>query len=421
MEIKMVNVMNKLIYLELEIKRKIRLLPHIILGTIALTMVVGVVAFCSGKMLYSNKMASDKKLLVFSSQDESPLTRLVVSVLSNAPSLTKICNVIDTDYDKAVELVKDENTISSIIIPKNFMNSLMDGTNDSIDIYFSSTHSIYTLIITELSKAAQTSLQAAEAGIYTLHDYYYLNDAKEYEADANQELNAIYLTRAFSRSKFFASHKLTATGSLTIKNYYFASAILLITLLLGCVFILKTKDTDQIIFIKLKQNGIGLFLQMITHIISIFIVLYIIFISANMGLLLLNRFTDLSIKIKPVHIFTNGMVITLCSSAIICFVSNIFTNKYSAILLHFVLVLAMSFISGAFVPSAFLPDSLKNIAQYMPTTYLFKSISNILSGEVVSDNIVNLIYITLIFTILGTLLMTIQYIKAVNSRVKEVL
>ena len=220
--------MNKLIYLELEIKRKIRLLPHIILGTIALTLVVGIVAFCAGKMLYGNKMASDKKLLVFSSQDDTPLTNLVVSVLSNSPSITKICNVINTDYDKAVELSKDENTISSIIIPKDFMNSLMNGTNYSIDIHFSSIRSIYTLIITELSKAAQTSLQAAQAGVYTLHDYYYLNNAKEYEYDANQELNTIYLAKAFSRGKFFKHHRLTATGGLTTTNYYFASAIMLI-------------------------------------------------------------------------------------------------------------------------------------------------------------------------------------------------
>lgn len=411
--------MNRLIYSELEIKRKIRLLPNIILGTITLAMIAGLVSFCAGKMLYSHKTSSEKKLLVFSSQDDSPLTGLVVSVLSNSPSITKICNVIDTDYDNAIKLSKDENTISSIIIPKDFMNSLTNGTNDSIDLYFSSVRSIYTLIITELSKAAQTSLQAAQAGIYTLHDYYYINGAKKYAYDANQELNLIYLTKAFSRNKFFDTHKLTATGSLTISNYYFASAILLILLLLGCVFILKTKDTNRLIFIKLKQNGIGFLWQMITDTVSTFIVLYIIFVSGNIGLLVLDRFTQISFSINPVHIFTYGIIISLCCSAIICSVSNIFTNKYSTILLHFILVLVMSFISGVFVPSVFLPDILKNFAKYMPTTYIFKSTGNILSGQIVTGNFLNMVYITVISIICGTLLIKLQYISSVHSNRKE--
>lgn len=411
--------MNKLIYLELEIKRKIRLLPHIILGTITLALIVGIISFCAGKMLYSHKTSSDKKLLVFSSQDDSPLTSLVVSVLSKSPSITKICNVIDTDYDNAIELSKDENTISSIIIPKDFMNSLTNGTNYSIDLYFSSVRSIYSLIITELSKAAQTSLQAAQAGIYTLHDYYYINDAKKYEYDANQELNLIYLTKAFSRNNFFDTHKLTATGSLTIKNYYFASAVLLIILLLGCVFILKTKDTNQLIFIKLKQNNIGFFWQMITDTISTFIVLYIIFVSANIGLVTLNRLMETSFSINPVHIFTYGIIVTLCCSSIICFISNIFTNKYNTVLLHFLLVLIMSFISGVFVPSVFLPDILKNLAKYIPTTYIFKSIGNILSGHIVNDNTLYLIYITVFSIISGTLLISLKYMNSVNSCRKE--
>lgn len=401
--------MNRLIYFQLEIKRKIKLLPHIILGTIVLSLVAGAIVFCAGKMLNAKNKVSEKRQLVFSSQDDSELTKLVVSILSKSPSLTNVCNVIETDYTEALELAQQENTIASVIIPEDFMESLLNGTNDSIDIYFSSTRSIFTLIITELTKAAQTTLQAAQAGVYTLHDYYVLQDAAEYEDAANEELNLIYLTKAFSRDKFFHRHKLTATGNLSIQNYYFASALMLVLLLLGCVFILKAKDTDRLILMKLKQNGIGFVSQMFAHVISIFLVLYPIFVLGNAGMFILCKYTDIALTIRPAHIFTDGFVITLCCSAIICFISNIFMNKYSAILLHFIFVMASSFVTGAFIPSVFLPDSLRSLARCLPTTYLFKTIGNVLSGEVIIDNILKLIYSTIISFILGVLLLTLRY------------
>lgn len=411
--------MNRFIYYRLEIKRKLKLLPHILLGTIALSLVVGVIVFCAGKMMYAKNTVSEKRQVVFSSQDDSTITKFVVSMLSQSPSLTKVCDVIETNSEDAITLAQNENTIASIIVPEGFMNSLFNGTNYSIDIYFSSTRSVFTLIITELSKAAQTSLQCAQAGVYALHDYYYENGAKDYEQEANEDLNTRYITKTFTRDSFFRRHKLTATGSLSIKNYYFASAIMLILLLLGCVFILKNKDTDHVIFIKLKQNGVGFFSQTLAHVISIFIVLYLIFILGSTGMFVLNQYKDIGLSIHFNHIFTSGIMITLCSSAIICLVSNIFTNKYSSILLHFILVLAASFVTGAFVPSVFLPDSLRNLAHYLPTTYLFKAIGNILSGEMITSNLIKLGYITIVSIILAALLLAIQYRNALRSGRKE--
>jgi ABC-type uncharacterized transport system permease subunit len=124
-----------------------------------------------------------------------------------------------------------------------------------------------------------------------------------------------------------------------------------------------------------------------------------------MGLIFeLNKYVGLGFNINPSHIFIDGIILTLCCSSIICMISNVFTNKYSAILLHFMFVLTSSFISGAFIPSVFLPDSLRSIAIYLPTTYIFKSIVNILSGEFAIGNMFNLIQITIVSLIIGTLI-----------------
>lgn len=55
--------MNKLIYLKLELKRKFKLIPQILIGTIALSLVVGAIVFCASKLLYSDVSIKEKEPL----------------------------------------------------------------------------------------------------------------------------------------------------------------------------------------------------------------------------------------------------------------------------------------------------------------------------------------------------------------------
>ena len=157
---------------------------------------VGAIVFCASKLLYSDVSIKEKRTIVFTSQDDSEMTGLIVSALRSSKSINSVCNIIESDYDTAIKMVQNEDAIAAVIIPKDFMNSLMNGENYPISIRYSSTKSIYTMIITELTKAAQYTLQTAQAGVYTLHDYYKANDVLEYENKANKSLNMIYLGKA---------------------------------------------------------------------------------------------------------------------------------------------------------------------------------------------------------------------------------
>ena len=121
--------MNKLIYLKLELKRKFKLIPQILIGTIALSLVVGAIVFCASKLLYSDVSIKEKRTIVFTSQDDSEMTGLIVSTLRNSTSNNSVCNIIESDYDTAIKMVQNEEAIAAVIIPKDFMNSLMDGEN----------------------------------------------------------------------------------------------------------------------------------------------------------------------------------------------------------------------------------------------------------------------------------------------------
>lgn len=372
--------MNKLTYFKLELKRNMKLIPYLITAGIALALIIAAVGFCAGKVMNADKIKS-KKNLVFSSSDKSNITKIVVDSLSKSESITSLFNVIEADYEDIDDIAAAPDTIVSIVIPADFMHSLMNGSNYPIKLYFSSTTSIYSLIITELSYAAQISLQSAESAIYALYDYYIAHGKSKYAETANDELNILYMKKAFLRGNMFVKKQLSQTDEGGITRFYICTGILTILLLIGCIFILRTKDTNPFISLKLNQRGVGMMTQTITHISCIFITMFTLSLGAAIIFLAYTLIHGDKIKGFIPYMILNLAVTCLCAAAFINMISSLMRSKYSAILLLFITVITMEFISGAFLPSVFLPDILSDIALYLPTTYMFDLIGNMLDGR----------------------------------------
>lgn len=379
------------IYFKLELKRTLKLIPYLLAGAIALSAVIGAVAFCAGKILASSNKLNDKKTIAFSSADNSELIGMVVSSLSKSESITTLFNIIEADYEDVETMAENDEAVVSVVIPKGFMYSLMNGANYPIELYFSKTASIYSLVISELSRAAQTTLKAAQAGVYTLYDYYEEQDALRYASEANTELNIIYLKKALLRGNMFKPTTLNSTGSLDIQTFYMSSGIMVIMLLLGCVFILRMKDTNAIIAVKLRQNGIGAISQSMVHIFCITFSLYVLFTGILLTVYLFNQFMALGLNLNLPYMLLNGLALCFCSACIIAFISSVVRSRFSAILFLFISVIVSGFISGAFLPSAFLPEIVNRIGKYLPTTSLQHTAGMMLKGEIYTKGLSELL------------------------------
>ena len=395
----MVIELNKLNYLKLEIKRNLKLIPYLIIGVLTLSIVMGVVGFFATKLSETNKL-KDKKNVYFTSEDNANLTKLAINALSTTESITKLFNVNNIKYSEVEKVKEAENSIVTVVVPKGFLASLMNGDNYPIKIYFSSTTSVYTMIITELSLAAQTSLQAAQATVYTLYDYYYDMNKNKFAEDANEELNSILVKKAFSRDNFFKKEQLSSTGDYNIITYYIASGVLTVLLLSGCIFILRLKSTKNFINLKLNQYGIGALTQTSVRIFSIFLTLYLIFSVVLTGALFTLYKLEKIKEFAPIPLLINGVFICLCCSSITVLISALMKNRFSSILLLFIFTIGCEFISGAFLPSVFLPDSVNVLDKYLPTGYLLDSVRLGLSGSYSVDTLKTILIITFIFVIL---------------------
>lgn len=406
--------MNKFIYFKLELKRNLKLFPYLIIGTVAISAVMSLIAFCSSKIMYYHK-TPDKATIALATDDHSQLINIVISSLSKNESISSLFQVKLTNSKTAKDMAKNNDAIISVIIPENFMNSLSRGINPPIKIYFSSINSIRTMILTQLSLVAQNSLRAAEAGIYTNYDFY--ASYKEYEAErsANETLDSDYLSEALVHKKIFNKVKLSATGSLDMKTYYIASGIMVVMLLLGCIFIIRAKNVDTIIFLKLKQNKIGAFSQAVIRTSCIFITSFCVFCLGMIVFYLAKSHINITAELTFKSTLINGVLLCLCCSAIISFACSLMDNRLSAILFLFTFTVGAAFVSGAFLPSILLPDTFNHLAKFLPTTYILKSAGFIFKGEIIKGNSIMLFYYFVGFTLADIILTYFSLLCPKNS------
>lgn len=376
------------LFYKLECKRTIKLIPHILAGAIALSIVIGAIAFCAGKMIYINE--NDVTVdIAYSLEDDSRMTEMVIGMLKSSDSISSVCNFIQTTETESIELLKNNQILAAITIPAGFMNSLMTGKNYSIRISLPIRLSLYSVILVELSKAVETTLDAAQAGVYTLHDFYKEQNALQYEKEANLALNSIYLTKAFDRSSIFQSHTVSATGSLSVTEYYICAGIVILILMLGTTFVHSVQSNSNIMNLKLRQAGIGNQHIVLSKIISIALTLFLLLYGFILILFILESLNICSITFHLSVALINTSVISLCAASVIVFIISLSKGRTNGMLLLFLLITVMCFISGCFVPELFLPDILKSISDYLPSTHILSLMNNIFQSQLSVQNLLN--------------------------------
>ena len=391
--------MNKLTFFKLELKRNLKLIPYLLAAAVALSLLMGVIAFCAAKIMYY-RSAPEKEVIAVSSEDDSKLVKFAIASLSKSDSLSYLYTVKNTSTKKAMDLVNHNEALLGIVVPSNFMDSLSRGQNPPIRLYYSSVSSIKSMLITELSLAAQNSLKAAEAGIYTNYDFYAEHEEYEAERVSNEKLDTDYLAEALFHKNFFIKEKITATGSLSLVIYYIAAGIMVVMLLLGCLFILRMKNDSDMIALKLRQNGINVFFQSFVHIACIFLTLLMVLWIGLAVIFAANLYFHLHLGLRFAPVFVNSVLLCLCCSTIISFSSSFIKSKLSALLFLFMLTISFSFVSGAFMPTILLPSTLHAISPLLPTTWMLKSAGYMLKSEMIKSTLLKLVSFSLGFGLL---------------------
>lgn len=352
-----------LLLLWFHIKLAIKSLPKLFGGGLIFVFFIITIAFSANELLYKEK-AIGKINIAIVAPEENFLTQTAFSILLHMDSIKETCNFQIMDKDSALKKLEEKEVYAVILIPEQFIENILNSTNTPAHIILPRDSGIESMVFQVFADSGATILSSAQSGIYAVNDLLLSYDKKEAIPDMEEDLNSNYLIHAINRNLYFSSTLVSATGDLSVFSYYLSSGLVLLGLLCGisCYHILKKEDSS--ITLSLKTRGIPYIWLVLCKLISLTLIYFLIVIS---GLLIWGYSFTLY---KVIVIFL--LLLSMVAMPLIIF--QVTNHGFTGIMILFLLSVSMIFISGGFIPSAFLPEELNILSRFLPTTFWIKQI-----------------------------------------------
>lgn len=369
----------------IEMKRAMYILPQYFIGTLLLSLLIALLALCGTMMGRKTEEQSEVKIALVLN-DNVELSTLGLELLEGAKSTSNLCSFSTVTEEEAMEGLSQGIYHGAVIFPDRFVDDVTSEEKAEANVYVPRFgNSFNDAILQGLTDAGGILLVAAETGMNGVRNYCY-----KYEVDKQVRwqlvdgVSSLIAEYSMSREETFVKDTASGTGAATAVQYYFCAAIVLLLLLGGisCGTLLKgdTKAYQN----QLIHHRIGPLRQMFikyTAVISLFTVLYtVVFVGIGCGQLfapgLIFKLFGIGTKKELLFWFVSGLPGVFLAAAIVVFVYAFAANQIGGILLLFLLSILMGYASGCLAPSAFLPGTLREIGDVLPTAVMFSMLRN---------------------------------------------
>lgn len=381
--------------LKLNIKRAYKSLFQLVLGAIALIFLVSAIAFYGTEYLYGGTYASTKTSDNNSSDTSVPMFKLGVVMYDSSTlagtvtdRITNMSQISDTvgfifiDEENAMNMLEQGKIMAVLIIPEDTVDGILHGKNKPMQVVFPENSGFEAILLKEVADAAATLLSSAQAGIYSIYDFYDEHDATTHKKDAVNRMNLKYINFTATGMNMFDREEVSATGQIPLMTYYISGALVLFILLLGmnCYSFINRMTPD--VAKKLSLSGCPLILQGLSDYIAIVLVmLTAIAVIIAPAILIMNIF-GMSLSIAGIFALLLILpVFVLLSSSLIYLISQLTLHNMSRIIITFFISLFMSFISGCFIPYIMLPNAVQFISIFLPARHMMDMSASLLSGS----------------------------------------
>lgn len=383
----------------LEIKKSVKTLPKLLIGTVLLLLTVAAIAITAnnilGKTEDNEKNESSEAFVDIGvvCMDDSWIMELAKGMLLGNKKITSVVNLRFTDYDKAMKGLEENEYMAVVIIPENAVDDIISGDNTPFQVIFPKNAGYEAAAIREVADSAVKLLASAQAGIYSIYDFYGEYNHKRSRAGAIKRLNERYIDAVLGLEDFFRDTTVVATGDLDIPEYYTLSGIILFIMMFGMNSLAYIEDYKKEIIAALEQNGVTIAKQTISRFLGILcvygivstVIVAAIGIGAKLGVLM------------TIKLFLGMIPVLMTASAMVLLVQAAVRYKPAAIMTMFLISVFQAFVTGGFIPQMMLPEIIEKIGKCTPAYYMLREFSIIyLEGSGIMLNTIILLLITII-------------------------
>lgn len=364
----------------LQMKLAFSSIPVILAGTLVLTAIIVLAAFAGVKLL-SNEENTEKMRVALVIQDESKYTKMALTYLFEEESVKEMCDFVEMSEEEAGEALNLGEVFAVVIIPKDFLAGVLNGTNIPARIVLKDsgmhTQSGY---FQELVNAAATDLAMAQSAVYAVDDLCRVTGIDAI-AESEEYLNVNLFMYALRRNTYYGQIEYSDTGDLTTVEFYAASGIVLLLLLSGvtCCDILK-RDNAALLR-SLNRMEVRPWLMATSKLAGV--------MAVYGGMLLLVYMIMAVLKKVPFSLpaLVGIVVVVFAIFALNLLIFQITDSKMAGAMILFMGSIVMLFVSGNFLPEIMLPEGVNAIGNVMPTKYITRLCGQILTGEMMGETL----------------------------------
>lgn len=323
-----------------ELKSMVYKMPKILAG--AAVMAVLAVLFII--IITSQKGDNGKNIIAISAPDDI-FTSAAINAVENMDSVSKLCKVARVNEEEAEAMVRDNRASAALIFGENFVENIINGNNIQPRIIVNKSGNE---LFMELARCGSSILAIVQASVYSAQQAYYEQTGKKITGNINKQLNMEYINTVFSRESDFEKSRNNNVNTLM---YYCSMLIPVILLLLAMAFTEIVYPEDKKFY---DYSGLNYGFVTLIQFIKIFIIEFIMF--SVIFFICYKNGIEIKFNIIP--------VVEVC--AIITAVYSIAKNKANSSLFLLFFIVILGFVGGCFLPTAFLPEILRDIMEYSP-------------------------------------------------------
>lgn len=383
----------------LQLKRAVKAVPRVIAGALIPLFLAGMAVFFAWKhhSSASNTVLSPVALV---NQDTKENLALILPMITDSEAASNF-TFLEMSETEAMKALEQGEVCAALILPADMFSGIINATNIPARLYLPGGASAPSLFIGKFAEAGSLTLGASQAGIYTASDLYRTYGITEHLSDVYYDINTENLKYALSRESAFSVKSTTATGSLSLPEYYGCTLFLCLLLFFGAGMgsALGT-PAPKTFSEQLRRNGMGNFSMELSLFLPLALFYIILtFILGGVAQILL---PDVSLSGTSLLFL---LCLALCFSAYTQLVFSFAKNAGRGLLLFIFLGLFMILLGGGFLPYAFLPDFCSVLTPFLPLGSCLMGLRRLVSGALsLTDSLSLLIH----FGVLAGLLLLLS-------------
>lgn len=348
--------MNVLFFLQL--KRAVKAVPRLIAGAAIPLFLAGMAVFWAQKH-HTDATGTLLAPVALVNQDTQAYLDFIFPLITNTDAAGSFSFLL-MEEEEAMAALADGTVCAVLLLPEKMFSGILDATNIPARLYLPEGTSFPSLLLAKYAEAGALTLSSAQAGIYAASDLYREYGLTGDLSDVSTEINLTNLQYALDRESAFHTASSSATGELSLPEYYGCTLFLCLLLFFGAgmgTFLcsaLPATLSDQ-----LRRNGIGSFCMEA----SLFLPLVLFYCFAVLLLSLGGSVLLPELTLSPTAVLFLFCLI-LCLSAYTQVLFSLFRNAGRGFLVFSFSGLLMIFTAGAFFLTPFCPPYLIRLPRF---------------------------------------------------------